>query len=122
MTGNLGLKLHQWLALIRVRSCFSAALLFAVGALLDARSVSVGQLFLGCASMWSAVAQIDVVNDISDRKLDVIDKPERPLPSGAVSVWSAAIASVVLAAFSLVLGTLAGVSVLGGSLALITAS
>jgi 4-hydroxybenzoate polyprenyltransferase len=39
-----------------------------------------------------------VLNDVFDRKLDRIERPERPIPSGRVSAWSAALLGALLLA------------------------
>jgi geranylgeranylglycerol-phosphate geranylgeranyltransferase len=112
----------SWLTIIRVRSCFSGALLFALGMLSHDGHVPVTALLFGAGSMWSAVAQINVVNDIADRALDSVDKPWRPLPSGEISLRAATVSCVVLGIGSVALGLAAGRVVALGVGVLIAAS
>jgi len=60
-----------------------------------------------------------VLNDVFDYKLDKIERPERPIPSGVVPLKSAAIFGTVLLGIGIVFAFL--VSVTSGSLALILA-
>jgi len=60
-----------------------------------------------------------VLNDVFDYKLDKVERPERPIPSGVVPLKSAAIFGTVLLGIGIILAFL--VSVTSGSLALILA-
>jgi geranylgeranylglycerol-phosphate geranylgeranyltransferase len=78
-------RVAAWLTLIRWRSCVSAMLLFGIGLASNPRAVEFGAA-AALIGLGLAVAQADVLNDLADRDLDLVDKPERPLPSGTLSV------------------------------------
>jgi 4-hydroxybenzoate polyprenyltransferase len=60
-----------------------------------------------------------VMNDVFDAQLDAIERPERPIPSGRVPIWSAAFMGLSL----LILGVVSAAlfSVLSGIIALVVA-
>lgn len=78
------------------------------GALIVGRPISVAPAAFGAAAALAAVAGANALNDCLDREADVVNRPERPIPSGRVSVSEAAIASGIAYALALVLGSLAG--------------
>jgi 4-hydroxybenzoate polyprenyltransferase len=66
-------------------------------------------LLVGCGSLMAATlnAASNVLNQVHDLDLDRINKPERPIPSGAISVRGANAFAAVLYAVSIVLAFLA---------------
>jgi 4-hydroxybenzoate polyprenyltransferase len=62
-----------------------------------------------------------VLNDFFDRRIDAIERPERPIPSGQVSPGVAAGLGFALMALGLLLAGLAGPGPLGVALALVAA-
>lgn len=71
--------------LLRLGPVVASASVCFVGALL-ARPVPIASLALGLVAVGAAVATANVFNDIYDIAADRINVPERPLPSGALSV------------------------------------
>lgn len=62
--------------------------------------------------VWPLLASVGmygggvVLNDFFDRHLDAVERPERPIPSGLITAWSAASLGAVLIAAALVCGFL----------------
>ncbi len=98
------MKLRAWLQLFRAPNLFTvpgdplAGFLIATGGILDARVVPaiIASLCIYAAGL--------AMNDVIDTKEDLADRPNRPLPSGAIS-RSAAI-TAILALCAIGIGTL----------------
>jgi len=54
------------------------------------------KLILACLSGMLVMAGANVINDVFDLEIDRINKPERPLPSGRITVTSARIYAILL--------------------------
>lgn len=82
--------------------------------------------FLLNALMWLILATVGlygggiVFNDVFDAKLDRIERPERPIPSGKASIASASILAVIL--FGLGFASAWQVSALSGIIAVVIAA
>ena len=73
---------------------------FAVAGLHDRRALP--WLLISTASLYAGGV---VLNDVFDRRLDAVERPERPLPSGRASVRSAAILGALLLAGGMLAGS-----------------
>ncbi|HET6283617.1 MAG TPA: UbiA family prenyltransferase, partial [Polyangia bacterium] len=62
-----------------------------------------------------------VLNDLFDRRIDAVERPERPIPSGAVTPAAAAILGFGLLALGIMLAGLFGVRTLAVAVALTAA-
>lgn len=94
-------KVRAWLQLFRVPNLLTvpgdplAGFLLATGGRLDERVVPA---VFACLFLYMAGL---VINDLADQKEDAIDRPNRPLPSGAVSRGAAIIVTGNLIIFGL---------------------
>ncbi len=96
------LAFHEWLPgalrwlwsqfgwvfrLLRVQNCSAAAFATWIGALLAARTQPTNpvRLFLAMAVVWLIVAACNAFNDLRDARIDRLNKPYRPIPSGRIS-------------------------------------
>lgn len=111
---------RRWLAflrLMRAHSAFGAALLVPLGAAFagktawDARWVLPGVL----AFVLAAWGNVD--NDIHDVAIDRVNRPQRPLPSGVLTVQAARRLAAVLAGVALGVGWWLGWVALAGTVA-----
>jgi geranylgeranylglycerol-phosphate geranylgeranyltransferase len=93
--------------------------MFVVGSFWGNGSIETQAVVAGGSAIWMSVAQADVLNDIADREVDKIDKPDRPIPSGAVTVRVAVRFYATVCAASVVLGLLSSAEVGAGMVALI---
>lgn len=103
-------KTPLYLGLVRYLVCISTFLMALVGYWLSSNRFDFSNFAAWSAaiSIAFAMAFINVLNDIVDIKTDAINYPERPIPSGIISVpeaWSLALFCLII---SLILGILAG--------------
>jgi len=102
-----------WLRLVRVPNLATAAADPLAGYLIVSRLREVGWPPVAC---WLAVAAVValyaagmVLNDVCDLELDRDERPERPLPSGAIPVGRAATVGAVILVGGVALATAAAV-------------
>lgn len=94
-------KVRAWLQLFRVPNLLTvpgdplAGFLLVSGGRLDARVVPA---VFACLCLYTAGL---VINDLADQKEDTVDRPNRPLPSGAVKRGAAMIVAGNLVIFGL---------------------
>jgi hypothetical protein len=86
----LGALLLPYLRLVRAPAVFSALGDPLAGLLLEGETLGVGATRLSAASALIYLAGM-ALNDLADREEDARERPERPIPSGAVSPRAAAI-------------------------------
>jgi geranylgeranylglycerol-phosphate geranylgeranyltransferase len=112
-----------YLALLRWRTCVSGSALFVLGSQWQAAHARFLPAAAGAIATGLSVAQAEILNDIADREVDRIGKPDRPIPSGAVSVRAALAAYAVTCAGSVLAGFLVrpGLGAATGGLALASA-
>lgn len=87
--------LLTWLQLLRLPTVFTAMADILCGFFIGAVSSGPGEpnwFVLPCLLLSSAGLYLGgmVLNDVFDARLDAVERPERPIPSGRVSTWSAA--------------------------------
>lgn len=80
--------------------------------------ISIDVLNLVCASVLLYAGGV-VLNDVFDRKLDMVERPERPIPSGLIPYKSAATFGIVLLLAGIFFGFMVGAT--SGALAAILA-
>jgi geranylgeranylglycerol-phosphate geranylgeranyltransferase len=88
---ELRLRLSAVVNLLRPQNCLAAALLVFLGGHLGGGSIPahISQLLQAAAVVWLVVAACNVVNDIQDIRADQLNNPQRPLPSGRVTLPAA---------------------------------
>lgn len=96
-------KLLAWLSLLRAGNCLIIALAAYTGYLIGEGEHPTSPLLLAVSAFLIAAGG-NAINDFFDASLDAINKPWRPIPSGAISTRAALIAAI--ASFSL--GSLIG--------------
>lgn len=107
---ELGGRLLGIARLVRLRSTVSAPVLTLLGWCVstDLARSPVLAVAGSVSSSFALMAYAQVFNDIRDRRLDAITKPERPIPAGLVPVRLARVIAVVLAVAALAAAPLAG--------------
>jgi geranylgeranylglycerol-phosphate geranylgeranyltransferase len=109
--------------LIRLPNCLAAAAATALGAYLVGGTRLLGTGPVVRASLVAALihAAGNVFNDLMDVRIDLLNRPSRPLPSGRVSVAAAAVLAVTTGAAGLALAFTMGPALGGvaGALAVI---
>lgn len=110
------------LLLVRLPSCLSGAALFVLGALSRGGQAGVLPVVLGTLSVVASVAHANVLNDITDREADAIDKKWRPLPSGSLSFRTALAAYGLCCVAAVALGCASGAAVGLWAIAVVPAS
>jgi len=99
--------LLTWLQLLRLPTVFTAMADILCGFLVGTATVGTGEpnwLVLPCLLLSSAGLYLGgmVLNDVFDARLDAVERPERPIPSGRVSIRSAATVGGLLMVIGLV--------------------
>jgi geranylgeranylglycerol-phosphate geranylgeranyltransferase len=87
-----------FLTIMRPINCAMMGLAVIVGGVIASGTLQAGNpLLLGFSTGFLLAGVINILNDINDLEVDRINRPERPLPSGALKVAAAAIwASLLL--------------------------
>jgi len=99
------------LVLVRPLNLAIAACATLVGAWLQAgRGLAVGPALWSAGAVIAAVAGANAFNDWTDRRADEINRPGRPVPSGALSSRGAFIAAVIAYAVAIAVATRVGVA------------
>lgn len=100
-------RVRDVIALTRAGTCVSGGLVCVVGAGLSGSADRVTTV-AAALSIACAIAFAQVTNDIIDADLDRIDKPDRPLPSGALSRDSAKALALLCAVGAIAAATVNG--------------
>lgn len=101
------MKVKPFLDLMRAPAALTVLGDTAVGAIWSGRPLTGRRYALPLASAllyWSGM----VLNDWADRERDALERPERPIPSGAVSPWTALSLATALAAAGTATATAVG--------------
>jgi geranylgeranylglycerol-phosphate geranylgeranyltransferase len=106
-------RLRSVLALVRIGTCASGAVLCVAGSRLSGVPLESNptRTLAASASISFLIAFGQTVNDILDKDVDRVDKPHRPLPSGALSTEAARTIAVACA-----VGALASAAAVGPAL------
>ncbi|MEZ4865453.1 MAG: UbiA family prenyltransferase [Caldilineaceae bacterium] len=86
---NIGTVVFALLRLLRLTNSIPTALLVLLGAHLIGAPLAQPRLWLAMGAMWFVTAFGYLSNDLADLAEDEINKPDRPLPSGVVSLPTA---------------------------------
>jgi len=81
--------------LARLGNCVAAGVLTATGAFVAGASGAAVPTALAAATTVFAVAAGNAINDYFDREIDAVNRPDRPIPRGAVSARGALATAVV---------------------------
>jgi len=98
-------KLGGYLRLMRPVNCFMMGLAVIVGAsLVSPRSMSAAwpRLVYGFITGFTLTAASMAINDYYDRKIDAINEPSRPIPSGLIKLEEALVFALILTIIGLV--------------------
>lgn len=109
------------LRLLRLSNSLPAAALVLIGARLAVGRPLPASAWLAAAAMWCITAYGYVANDLADVAEDRINKPDRPLPSGAVQAETATRLAWGLAGCGALLAAGVGLAPLGVALLVIWA-
>ena len=96
--------INSLLKMCRLKNSLLAAITIIAGNFIASVNISSLHLFLDCVSMMIAVGFANIHNDLLDIETDRINRPDRPLPSGAISLKKAKIACLVTAIAPVALG------------------
>jgi geranylgeranylglycerol-phosphate geranylgeranyltransferase len=66
-------------------------------------------VFLAGIVVFIATGAGNAINDYFDHKIDAINRPERPIPSGRISLKNAGIYSILLFAVAIIIGFIIGI-------------
>jgi 4-hydroxybenzoate polyprenyltransferase len=94
---------RDWLALARVSNLPTVWMNVLAAAVLATGGLSLGPYLLLAAALSAFYAAGMVWNDVVDRTLDAVAKPERPIPSGRITVGAARVFGSALFAVGLAL-------------------
>ena len=109
-------KLGGFVRLMRPVNCVMMGFAVLVGAVLASRqldSLNWGSILFGFLTGFTLCAAAMVINDYSDRAIDAINEPTRPIPSGLVKTREALTFMVVLSAVGFILAFLVSALCLG---------
>jgi geranylgeranylglycerol-phosphate geranylgeranyltransferase len=96
MKGNFIQAIANYIKLIRPLNNFITALSVLVGAAISGEIESWVMVLFACLSAFFISAGGNVINDFFDINIDRINKPNRPLPRGKITLSSALIWSIFL--------------------------
>jgi geranylgeranylglycerol-phosphate geranylgeranyltransferase len=97
------------LRLIRPVNCVMVGIAVVVGAVLAESEAILHQgrnLTLGFSTGFFLTASTMALNDFCDREIDIVNEPNRPIPSGSVGSLEAAFLGFILAAVGFVMASL----------------
>jgi geranylgeranylglycerol-phosphate geranylgeranyltransferase len=85
------------IAMLRLPNCFMMASAVLVGYIVMARRIDLStNIFFASLAAMMMTGFANVTNDLADLSVDLINEPDRPLPSGTVKVSTAKVFSVIL--------------------------
>ena len=115
-------KLWGFLAIIRPINCLMTGASVLIGQLIAGNSIQVFSSALGFTTAFSLAAAAMTINDYCDRKIDAINEPQRPVPSGVISPKEALIYATFLEMIGLVTAALSNLKCLAITIATIIVS
>ncbi|MAZ24034.1 MAG: hypothetical protein CMB22_04430 [Euryarchaeota archaeon] len=93
-----------WMTLFRIGNTLTGVVGVFLGAIVALGGLPTGKLaiitILQATSVLCFMASWNALNDIFDLEIDKVNRPDRPLPSGAISVRSAKVATSLMMATS----------------------
>ena len=97
--------MRAWSVLFRVSNSTAGVLGVFLGAMLALGGLPEGKLalitVLQAVSVWSFMCSWNALNDYLDLEIDRVNRPDRPLPSGAISEATARGAIALMMALSI---------------------
>ncbi|WFN35546.1 geranylgeranylglycerol-phosphate geranylgeranyltransferase [Methanogenium sp. S4BF] len=94
------MSIRGYLQILRPVNALVAGIAVLLGVLVAGGEVT-PVLFLLVVAVFCITGAGNAVNDYYDREIDAINRPDRPIPSGAVSIRGAAVYSAVLFLFGI---------------------
>ena len=94
------MNIHGYLQIVRPVNALVAGIAVLLGVLV-AGGIMTPTIFLLVVAVFCITGAGNAINDYYDRDIDAINRPERPIPSGAVSVRGAAVYSMLLFVFGI---------------------
>ncbi len=96
------MKLKAVFNLIRPHNCVFAAIAVLIGAIISAGGIPPPRITFALIAAGLITGAGNAINDYADRKLDAINNPDRPIPSGKISPSGALIVSILLFVFGII--------------------
>lgn len=107
---SISAQISAYLTLVRVPNCLMIGFAVLIGEVIALGGFpSLGQAVFGFLTASLMLAGTMVLNDIQDIQIDRVNSPERPLPSGRVTVRRAYAFSLVLSALSIIFSVFLGI-------------
>ncbi len=104
---------HPWITIQRPAVCILTVFLAFVGALLvtvpRGDAVDLVRLVLALIGAYAVAASTQITNDVADREIDAVEKPDRPIPAGKISVRQALAVGITGYVVSIVCGWLVSI-------------
>jgi geranylgeranylglycerol-phosphate geranylgeranyltransferase len=115
--GGLSPRLGGYLTLVRLPNCIMIGLAVVIGEIIALGALpSAWVALFGFLTSSLLLAGAMVFNDIQDIQVDIVNSPERPLPSGKVTIREAYVFSTVLSILAIVSSAILGVWTLATAL------
>ena len=100
---SISSRIDGYLTLVRIPNCLMIGLAVLIGETIGlGRFPSASQAILGFLTAFLLLAGTMVLNDIQDIQIDRVNSPDRPLPSGRISIKHAYEFSVTLSAAAII--------------------
>ena len=107
---SLSSQIGAYVTLVRTPNCLMIGFAVLIGETIAlGRLPTIGKAVLGFLTASLMLAGTMVLNDIQDIQIDRVNSPDRPLPSGRVSVRAAYAFSVTLSVLAITSATLLGI-------------
>lgn len=108
------LKKHPWITIQRPAVCILMVFGTLVGGLLvtvpRGNQVDWVRMIIAMIGSWAVAMSTQVTNDVADRKIDAIEKPNRPIPSGLITARQALVAGIAGYVLAIVCGFLVSIA------------
>jgi geranylgeranylglycerol-phosphate geranylgeranyltransferase len=107
---SISSHLGAYLTLVRIPNCLMIGLAVLVGEAIALGNLpSLGQAVFGFLTASLLLAGTMVLNDVQDAQIDKVNSPDRPIPSGKVSIREAYALSIVLSGLAIVSSATLGI-------------
>ncbi len=101
--------MKEYIQLTRPFTLIAPLVGFLAGAAIGAGGIPPAVSFLGTLAASLLNAASNVINQVFDRQIDLINKPDRPIPAGKISISKAIVFSVILYLASILLAAVVNV-------------
>lgn len=110
LNNSISAQISAYLTLVRVPNCLMIGFAVLIGEAIALGSLpSLSQAVFGFLTASLMLAGTMVLNDVQDIQIDRVNSPERPLPSGRVTIKRAYAFSLVLSALSITFSAFLGI-------------